>query len=104
MNTLSTWQQIAIINWKEFHRAGLNKKRKIYDESGHRKEGFLKAEHYVIYNLLRDLPMDRGNPNASFSNPKTANLSIDYYEKLGMPFGMSAWTTKGLLQKQHPTA
>lgn len=99
MNTLSPWQQIAIINWKEFHRAGLNKKRKIYTtRTQYTKEGALTADHYIIYNLIRELPFDRGNKNATLLDPKT--LTNDQLAALGKPFGMGIWTTKGLLQKQ----
>lgn len=97
MNTTPIWKRNAIINWKEFHRAGLNKKRRIYGSWGHKKVGLLTSDHYMIYNLLRDLPFDRGNKNATLIDPKT--MSQEFLNNLGMPFNLSGWEIKGLLQK-----
>lgn len=101
-------QMIAIINWKEFHAAKLNKKRRIRDTNGGcRRESFLSAEHYIILNLLRGLPADRGLSEDAFANASgnlrsacAAQPQFIHYvlEKYAMPFGVSTYWLNGFLK------
>ncbi len=100
--------RIAIINWKEFHAAKLNKKRRIRDTNGGcRRESFLSAEHYIILNLLRGLPADRGLSEDAFANASgnlrsafAAQPQFIHYvlEKYAMPFGVSTYWLNGFLK------
>lgn len=101
--------QIAIINWKEFHKAKLNKKRRIRDTNGGcRREGFLSAEHYIILNALRGLPLDRGLSEDAYSfasarlrNAMNAQPQFLHYvlEQYARPFGVSTYWLGGFLKK-----
>lgn len=73
MNKLPIYNQHAIVLWKSFHAAALHKKRRGYLIGYHwngehyenrilkgRKIGLLSIEHYILLNLLRELPPERG--------------------------------------------
>lgn len=92
--------RIAIINWREFHRAGLHKKRKLFNIHGHfKKTGCMRAEHYVLLNLIRDLPPQRGLSQEAFDGCYWMYIAkSDALEALGAPFGLGGWTLSMLLK------
>ena len=99
--------QIAIVNWKEFHAAKLYKKRRVRDTSGCTKVSLLSAKHYVILNILRGLPQDRGLSEDAFNRavsrlklvsslePRLAGYELQPY---AMPFGIQTYWLNGLLK------
>lgn len=103
---MNTTARIAIINWKEFHRAGLNKKRKMYHLTWAKKPvclgwfGALSIHHYIMLNILRDLPPDRGLNGESevflkawsvMKNDIGNSYKSAVYQKLSHVFGISTY-------------
>jgi hypothetical protein len=100
--------RIAIINWKEFHRAKLYKKRLIRDlDGGCIKKSFLSTEHYIILNALRGLPLDRGMSVEAYDIAYARLARTMQYSEGGksyllepicMPFGMSTYWMQGFIK------
>lgn len=105
---LALQNRIAIINWKEFHRAKLYKKRLIRDlDGGCVKKSFLSSEHYIILNALRGLPLDRGMSGDAYalacgkiarSMARSEDGNGHFIEPLCMPFGMSHYWMRGFIR------
>jgi hypothetical protein len=97
--------KIAIINWKEFHKAGLNKKRPVFEEingviTRGRKRGALTIEHYIFLNILRGLPPERGfsidskvweNAWCCLKSGLKLPNSYGIYQMLSETFGISCY-------------
>lgn len=69
MTVSKTITRLASANWKSFHDAGLQKKYWHYhmtwdDKFIKTKRTALKTEHYILYSLLRNLPVERGYENS----------------------------------------
>lgn len=65
MNVTKNTTRVASANWKAFHDAKLHKKYAHYhltwdDRLIKTRRAALKTEHYLLYNLLRNLPASRG--------------------------------------------
>lgn len=98
--------RLASANWKAFHDAGRQKKYFKYslnadDKLVKTKQTDLKTEHYILYNLLRNLPAERGYESsgeaygvALATLKKSSDAQIQAYADF---FGVSWYAIKAVI-------